>query len=128
MPIVAITGVTGSQGGAAAHHLLKAGWKVRGLTRKSSGASARRLADRGVELIEGDMGDPAVLDRLLAGVDAVYAVTDFFHNGLEKEVEQGRAIAEAAKRASVPHVVFPSLALSERNTGVPYFEAKAAIE
>jgi uncharacterized protein YbjT (DUF2867 family) len=33
-----------------------------------------------------------------------------------------------AARAGVSHFVFPSLALSERNTGVPYFEAKAAIE
>ena len=128
MPVAAITGITGSQGGAAARHLKRAGWQIRGLTRNLSGKGAQRLAADGIELVEGDMGDPAVLDRLLRGVDGVYAVTDFFHNGLEREVQQGKAIADAAKRANVKHFVFPSLALSELKTGVPYFEAKAEIE
>lgn len=125
---IAITGITGSQGGAVARHVLQDGWRVRGLTRNARGSSAAALGRAGVELVEGDMGDPAVLDRLMTGVHGVYAVTDFFHNGLAREVEQGRALAEAAVRARVAHFVFPSLALSERRTGVPYFEAKAAIE
>ena len=125
---IAITGVTGSQGGAAARHLLAAGWRVRGLTRDAGSAAAKRSATTGVELVQGDMSDPAALDRLVAGAYGVYAVTDFFHNGLTKEVEQGTLVADAARRAGVRHFVFPSLALSERQTGVPYFEAKAAIE
>lgn len=74
------------------------------------------------------MSDPAALDRLVAGVDGVYAVTDFFQNGLTREVEQGKLIGDAAKRAGVRHFVFASLALADQKTGVPYFEAKAAIE
>ena len=128
MPTVAITGITGSQGGAVARHIKQYGWKIRGLTRNANGAGAQRLAADGIELVEGDMGDAAILDRLVRDVDGVYALTDFFHNGLEREVEQGKAIADAAKRAKVKHTVFPSLALSEQKTGVPYFEAKVAIE
>lgn len=126
--IIAITGVTGSQGGAAARYLLAGGWRVRGLTRDASSPGAQKAQARGIEMVEGNMSDPASLDRLFDGVYGAYAVTDFFRNGLEKEVQQGRAVADAAARAGVRHFVFPSLALSERNTGVPYFEAKAAIE
>jgi uncharacterized protein YbjT (DUF2867 family) len=126
--LVAITGVTGSQGGAAARHLIASGWRVRGLTRDAKSQGARKAAALGIELVEGDMGDAAALDRLTQGAYGVYAVTDFFRNGLEKEVQQGRAVADAAARAGVKHFVFPSLALSERNTGIPYFEANVAIE
>jgi uncharacterized protein YbjT (DUF2867 family) len=126
--LIAITGATGSQGGAAARHLIANGWRVRGLTRDAKGRGAQKAAALGVELVEGDMGDPAALDRLVQGAYGTYAVTDFFRNGLQKEVQQGRAVADAAARAGVSHFVFPSLALSEQNTGVPYFEAKVAIE
>ena len=126
--LIAVTGITGSQGGAAAKHLLAAGWRLRGLTRKASSEAASRLASRGVELIEGNMSDRAALDRLVAGAYGVYGVTDFFNNGLVREVEQGKNLVDAAARAGVKHYVFPSLALSDQRTGIPYFEAKVAIE
>lgn len=125
---IAVTGVTGSQGGATARRLLQDGWRVRGLTRNADSAGARAMAAAGVELIEGDMGDRAALDRLFAGAHGVYGVTDFFRNGLVREVEHGRLIAEAARDAGVAHVVFPSVGLADRNSGVPYLEAKWAIE
>ena len=125
---VAITGVTGSQGGAAAKHLRAAGWTVRGLTRSLDGKRAQRAREAGVELVQGDMSDVAALDRFLAGAYGVYGVTDFLTNGLRREVEQGKLLAEAATRAGVRHFVFPSIALADKRTGVPYFEAKAAIE
>ncbi|MEQ1731473.1 MAG: NmrA/HSCARG family protein [Vicinamibacterales bacterium] len=125
---IAVTGVTGTQGGSAAGRLLADGWHVRGLTRDASTDAARRTASTGVELVEGDMSNPAALDRLMTGAYGVYAVTDFFHNGLAREVVQGCLVADAAKRAGVRHFVFPSLALSELQTGVPYFEAKVSIE
>ena len=127
-PVIAITGVTGSQGGAAAGHLRAAGWTVRGLTRNPNGAGARRAREAGVDLVQGDMGDAAALDRLVAGAHGVYGVTDFFQNGLQREVEQGKLLADAAVRAGVRHYVFPSLALADLHTGIPYFEAKVAIE
>lgn len=104
------------------------GWRVRGLTRDLASEGARKAAARGVELVAGDMGDPAALDRLMDGAHGAYGVTNFFRNGLEKEVRQGQAVADAAKRAGVAHFVFPSLALSDQRTGIPYFEAKVAIE
>jgi uncharacterized protein YbjT (DUF2867 family) len=126
--LIAITGVTGSQGGATARRLLSDGWRLRGLTRNAGSAGARAMAAAGVELVQGDMGDRAALDRLFAGAHGVYGVTDFFRNGLVREVEHGRLIAEAARDAGVAHVVFPSVGLADRNSGVPYLEAKCAIE
>jgi len=125
---IAITGVTGTQGGATARRLLRDGWRVRGLTRNSASEAARRAAADGIELVQGDMGDRAALARLFAGAYGVYGVTDFFRNGLVKEVEHGRLIAETAAEAGVRHLVFASISLAERNSGVPYLEAKRAIE
>jgi uncharacterized protein YbjT (DUF2867 family) len=70
--------ITGSQGGAAAKHLRAAGWRVRGLTRKASGAAATRLASSGVEMVEGNMSDARALDRLVQGAHGVYGVTDLY--------------------------------------------------
>jgi uncharacterized protein YbjT (DUF2867 family) len=74
------------------------------------------------------MGDAAALDRLMDGAHGVYAVTDFFRNGLLKEVAQGCAIADAAARAKVSHYVCSSISLAERGTNIPYLDAKARIE
>jgi uncharacterized protein YbjT (DUF2867 family) len=126
--LVAITGITGSQGGAAARQLLAAGWRVRGLSRHPQSAAAARLTAAGAEILGGDMSDPAAVARLAHDAHGLYAVTDFFRNGLAREVEQGRLLAEAAARAGIRHLVFPSVALAEQRTGIPYFDAKVAIE
>ena len=49
--LIAITGVTGSHGGATARRLLQGGWRVRGLTRNADSAGARAMAAAGVELL-----------------------------------------------------------------------------
>lgn len=128
MKTIAVTGVTGSQGGATARALLADGWHVRGLTRNAASPAARRAADLGIELVTGDMGDAAALERLFEGADGVYGVTDFFRNGLIKEVGHGRLIAETARRTGIRHLVFPSVSLAERQTDVPYLNAKWRIE
>lgn len=45
--IVLISGATGQQGGAVSEQLLKAGWKVRAMTRRPESEAARELADSG---------------------------------------------------------------------------------
>jgi len=126
--VVAVTGVTGNQGGPAARSLLRRGFRVRGLTRNASSSAAQRLADGGVELIQGDMSDGGAVGRLMSGASAAVVVTDFFQNGLVREVAQGRLIAESAKNAAVRHVVFASIGFVDQKTGVPCFEAKREIE
>jgi uncharacterized protein YbjT (DUF2867 family) len=125
---ILVTAVTGSQGSAAARHLLKTGWRVRGLTRNTKGKRAQALAGTGVELCGGNMGDRADLERAIGGAYGVYAVTDFLRNGVEAEVLHGKLIADVCKSAGVKHLVFASVASADRQTGVPHFESKWQIE
>lgn len=65
-----ITGITGHTGGAAAETLLAQGKKVRALVRDT--AKAKPWADKGVELMQGDVNDAAALTKALAGVEGAY--------------------------------------------------------
>jgi len=67
--IVALTGATGFIGGAIAHRLRAANWKIRALVRPTS--SRERLAGIGLHWIEGDLSDLESLRRLVLGADAV---------------------------------------------------------
>lgn len=123
-----VTGATGRQGSAVVHALLAEGWRVRGLTRDPARPRARALAGRGAEMVRADMDDPASLDRALAGAHGVYSVQNFMISGLDGEVRQGRAVAEAARRAEVGHLVYGSAGTGERGTGVGSWESKLDVE
>lgn len=125
-----VTGATGRQGGATLDALLARHWRVRALTRTPGSPSARRLADRGVEVVAGDLDDTASLERALAGVDAAFLVTNFMGRGasVDSEVRQGKNCIEAASSVGLPHLVFSSVAGAERQSGIPHFESKWRIE
>lgn len=127
-PLLAITGITGTQGGAVARELLRRGWRVRGLTRRPRSRAALRLAAAGVEIVGGDMGDPSALDALLRRASAVYCVTDFFRNGVDRAAAHGKLVAERAARARVSHFVFASIASADQRTGLHKFESKGEVE
>jgi dihydroflavonol-4-reductase len=69
---VLVTGGTGFVGANLVRELLKDGCAVRVLVRKSSDRSALEGCD--VEVVEGDLLDPASLKRAAAGVPIVYHV------------------------------------------------------
>ena len=54
---IAVIGATGQQGGSVARACLKAGWKVRGLTRNIASRGAKALAAEGAELVTADIDD-----------------------------------------------------------------------
>lgn len=124
---VLVTGVTGKQGGAVAKLLLQKGHKVRGLTRKLEGDAAKALQKAGVELAQGNLEDRASLDRALQGVDAVFAMSTGFEAGMEAETKQGIVVADAAQAANV-WLVYTSVGSADRNTGIPHFDSKFAVE
>jgi uncharacterized protein YbjT (DUF2867 family) len=68
-----VTGATSKQGGATARQLLKAGAKVRALTRKPDGKSAQALQAAGAEVVKGNLNDPASLDAAMKGIDGVFS-------------------------------------------------------
>ena len=128
-PLVAVVGATGQQGGATAGALLDAGARVRALVRDPAKPAARALAERGAELVPADLTDPASLRAALRGVDRLFAMTTFAGaRGVAGEVEQGRALADAAAEVGVGHVVYSSVGGAERSTGVPHFESKRRVE
>jgi uncharacterized protein YbjT (DUF2867 family) len=124
---VLVIGATGRQGGAVARRLAASGKAVRALTRSPDSPAARELAAHGVELVTGDLRDPASLRRALAGMDAAFAMT-VATDDPEDEVAQGTAVVEAADATGLPRLVFSSAALADQHTGIPSIEAKAVIE
>lgn len=126
--LVLVTGATGRQGGAVIRHMLPKGWRLRALTRDPGSHAAQSLARQGVELVRGDLEDPASIARAAAGVYGIYSLQDFWAVGVKREVQQGKNIADAAKKACVEHFVYSSAGGAERNSGVDHFESKWEIE
>jgi uncharacterized protein YbjT (DUF2867 family) len=127
LPIL-VLGATGGQGGAVADALLAHGARVRAMVRRPDEPKARRLAERGVEVLAGSLDDRTALGAAMRGADAVFALTTPFEAGVDAEIAQGRAVVAAAADAKVPHLVFSSVAGANQHTGVPHFDSKAIIE
>jgi len=116
-----VTGATGRQGGAVIRHMLGKGWKLRALTRSSNAPAAQELTRQGVEVVQGDLEDPASLECATRGVHGAYSVQDFWSVGAKREVAQGKNLAEAAKKAGVEHFVYSSVGGVERNSGIDHW-------
>ena len=125
---VLVTGATGRQGGAVIRHMLRNEWKLRALTRSPNAPAAQELTRQGVEVVQGDLEDPASLERAARGVYGVYSVQDFWSVGVKREVQQGKNVADAAKKSGVEHFVYSSAGGAERNSGIDHFESKWEVE
>jgi uncharacterized protein YbjT (DUF2867 family) len=126
--LIVVTGATGQQGGATARELLAGGHKVRAMTRKPDSAAARELARQGAEVVAGDLDDTASLERALADAWGVFALQNTWEAGVEREEEQGKRIAEVARRRGVQHYVYSSVGSAHRQTGIPHFDNKWRVE
>jgi uncharacterized protein YbjT (DUF2867 family) len=125
---ILVTGATGRQGGAVIRHLLPRGWKLRALTRNPSGAAARGLISQGLDVVQGDLEVPASLETAVRGVHGIYSLQDYWAVGARREVQQGKNLADAAKKARVEHFVYSSVGGAERNSGIDHWESKWEIE
>lgn len=126
--VILVAGATGTQGGAVARELAARGYRVRGLTRNPDSPASQALAKLGVEPVRGDFDDAASLDRAFAGAYGAFSVQQYRGVGTDAEIRQGKAFADAAKRAGVKHFVYTSVAKAPLGTGVPQFESKLEIE
>ena len=125
---ILVTGSTGQQGGAVARHLLKYGWKVRAFVRDEKKESAIELEKSGAELFKGDMNDSESLDKAMEGIYGVFSIQNFWEHGYDGELNHGKAVADAAKKANVQHFLQSSVGGAERNTKLPHFDVKFEIE
>ena len=125
---ILVTGSTGQQGGAVARHLLKDGWKVRAFVRDEKKESAIELEKSGAESFKGDMNDSESLDKAMEGIYGVFSIQNFWEHGYDGELNHGKAVADAAKKANVQHFLQSSVGGAERNTKLPHFDVKFEIE
>jgi uncharacterized protein YbjT (DUF2867 family) len=141
--IIAVTGATGSQGGGLVRAITadpSGGFAARAVTRDPNKDKAKALAAAGAEVVSGDLDDVESLKRAFQGAHGVYAVTNFWeHFSGEKEIQQAKNIAEAAKAAGVKHVIWSTLEdtrklmsvddkrmpILQQKYRVPHFDAKA---
>jgi uncharacterized protein YbjT (DUF2867 family) len=133
--IVLVLGATGQQGGAVASALRANGWPVRALLRDPSSGKAERLSFEGVDVVQGNLDDPASINAAMAGVHGVFSVQPSSGQGAvygvtdEQEVRWGKGVADAALAAGVRHLVYTSVnAVGQGPTGMGHFDSKFEIE
>ena len=126
--VILVAGATGTQGGAVARELVSRGYTVRGLTRSPDSEASRALSALGVHMVRGDFDDAGSLDAALSGAYGAFSVQQYRGVGVEAEMRQSRAFADAADRAGVEHLVYTSVLYARLGSGVPQFESKRRIE
>ena len=111
--VTLITGATGFVGSAIARACLRRGDTVRALVRP--GSDRRNLDGLGVELVEGDITDPASLAQAIGGCDRLFhAAADYrlwvpdAAAMIRTNVDGTRLVMEAALAAGVARVVYTS--------------------
>jgi uncharacterized protein YbjT (DUF2867 family) len=124
---VLVFGATGTHGGAVARELLARTVDVQVLVRDPQSERAQALAERGAQLVVGDLRDERSLARAMSSAAVAYAITTPFEEGADAEVRQGEAIIRAAVEARLPWLIFASVAAATR-AEVPHFQSKARIE
>lgn len=97
--MILVIGATGNNGSEIVKQLSEAGHAVRALVRHP--AKAEALPGEGVEIVQGDLAQPATLDAALEGIDRIMLISAYAPNQVEL---QGNLI-EAAQRAGAPHLV-----------------------
>ncbi|NXH14514.1 NMRL1 protein, partial [Bucco capensis] len=132
--VIVVFGATGAQGGSVARALLDDGtFRVRAVTRSLTKKEATELKQRGAELVKADQDDESSLEQALAGAYGAFIVTNFWeHCSKEKEITQGKRLADLAKRLGLCHVVYSGLENVKELTGgqleVPHFDGKGVVE
>lgn len=120
--MILLTGITGNNGGATATALLETGARFRALVRDLDRAS--EWADKGVELVQGDLEDSASVRAALEGIDRAVLI-------LPNSQEQERlelSFIETAKQAGLPWIIKLSSPEAVRGTNSPIPLAHIAAE
>ncbi len=111
--IIAVVGATGAQGGGLVRAILSdpdQEYRVRAITRDVNSDKAKELVKMGAEVVAADLDDIDSIKRAFHGAYGAFCVTFFWdHFSPEKENNQAKAMAEAAKSEDVKHVIWSTL-------------------
>lgn len=112
--IITVFGATGAQGGGLVRAIAadpSSEFLVRAVTRDPDGDKAKALAALPhVEVVSGDLSDPDSVYKTLEGAYGAYFVTFFWsHFSPEREIEEARLFADAAKQAGIQHAIWSTL-------------------
>jgi uncharacterized protein YbjT (DUF2867 family) len=111
--IIAVVGATGAQGGGLARAILNdpsGEFTARVITRDPNTDKAQAFAKLGAEVVAADVDDIGSLKRAFQGAYGAYCVTFFWnHFSPEKELEDAKNMAGAAKHAGLQHVIWSTL-------------------
>jgi uncharacterized protein YbjT (DUF2867 family) len=133
--VILVVGGTGDLGGRVVRRLVAAGQPVRCLVRPQTDSAA--LAALGIEVVPGDLTDPASLRRACAGVDTVVCTATAIGRLLagrggpsidQVDRDGVAALVDAAGSAGVGRFVYLSYASPDDSQGSPFERAKAATE
>jgi uncharacterized protein YbjT (DUF2867 family) len=105
---VLVTGATGYIGGRLVPELLARGHEVRALARTPAKLDDRPWRED-VEVVQGDVFDPASLDRACEGMDAVHYLVhsmDGQHGFADRDRTAAANVRDAAARAGVRRLVY----------------------
>jgi dihydroflavonol-4-reductase len=108
-----VTGATGFLGSHVARVLAEEGARLRLLVRTTS--DLRNIAGLNAERVEGDLRDPASIEKALAGCEALFHVAADYRLWVRdpkqmyrSNVEGTRSLIEAAQRQGVRRIVYTS--------------------
>lgn len=136
--LLTVFGATGNQGGSVIRSVLRhpatsTAFKVRGITRDPAKLASQKLADKGVEMVKGDLLDKDSLRSALKGSHSVYLVTNYWESlSLDTEVTQGKNVADVCKEIGVKHLIWSNLPDVNKLSGGKYpnvlhFDGKATV-
>jgi uncharacterized protein YbjT (DUF2867 family) len=120
--MILLTGITGNNGSAIASSLLEKGVKFRALVRDPNKAAA--WADKGVELVKGDLNDPESIAEALKSIDRAVLI---LRNSKEQEALELNFI-NTAKQVGLPWIIKLSSPEAVRGTHSPLPLAHIAAE
>lgn len=128
---VLVVGGTGFLGRQVVDALLARGRSVRALVRPTSDTAA--LTARGVQVVRGDMLDPASLRVAMTGVDAAVSSAVGYtrrhsRTTAETDTTGNRNLADAAAATGLRRFVFTGILQSDQAPQVPHFLDKTRAE
>ena len=138
--LLVVFGATGNQGGSVVQTVLSDPtlsneYKIRAVTRDVTAPKAQALKSQNVEVVTADADNPASLLLALAGAHTVFSLTTTIYDEKleQRELSQGKAVADAAVAAGAQYVIFSTLTHIGRVSGGKYthgghFDSKAEVE